>query len=713
MAIDLEAIQGVIKLKDEYTETLETVHKNLEKFGGEHASWVTNLVSGEALVATAFVAAGAVIGAELIALGNESQEVGQQFGRLATQFNIPVEAIDNLDFAISAAGGTLDTFGNSLFMFQKRLEDNADAVDKGLNKLGLSVNELKQLRPDEQILRVSDAFRSAGSEVNKSAVAFEIFGRQGREILPTLLKPLTDLSEESEKLGHLWSDAEVAAAKAFGAEVRHSATLTKEAWEDVGRAVAPVTNELTLAWDRMKLATANVALAAIELVSLKPIADYLGNDALEAETAAAKLDTVNKALEAGAPTGIKYGEAVKFLNEHFSQSGEAIDRAAVKLEELRNQAYVPLTAVQEQEILELNKFGQSMKDIAELTGTNVVAVKTLIDAHKEQEAAIKKTAEAAKEWQKIMEDLNSVGKTHKDTLDSISGTVVEAVKFYLQAGISQQELAKAYGLTAAQVKEVDASLKSETDAQKAATKAAEDWAKTVAAVQSGSLTFQQQIDSIDGSIVSWAEHLLQSGVAAKDVAAYYGLTDNQVKALEEDLHRASNATAQLAGANAASASAVNANANAVKKLSSELSSLSKVSAGGSFDVNKTNLGSTAASFGLNQGDVTAWAKLGYSFSQILQFAKSGPPPPGTPPGSGPKIPGFEEGGLVMVGENGPEPVRLPFGSTVYPSGTPLSATGGAARTQVNNIYINDTLRSAAGKVGDEILRKTGALFGSN
>jgi hypothetical protein len=585
-------------------------------------------------------------------------------------------------------------------------------VDKGLNKLGLSVAELKQLRPDEQLLKVSDAFRSAGTEVNKSAVAFEIFGRQGKEILPTLLKPLTDLSEESEKLGHLWSDAEVAAAKAFGAEVRHSATLTKEAWEDVGRTVAPLTNELTLAWDRLKLASANVALAAVELISLKPIADYLGNDALEAETAAAKLDTVNKALEAGAPAGIKYGEAVKFLNEHFSQSGEVIDRAAVKLDELRNQAYIPLTAVQEQEILELNKFGQSMKDIAELTGTNVVAVKTLIDAHKEQEAAIKKTAEAAKEWQKIMDDLNSVGRTHKETLDSVSGTVVEAIKFYLQAGISQQELAKAYGLTNAQVKEIDGSLKEETESTKKAQKAAEDWAKVLTAVASGSMTFQQQIDSIDGSIVSWAEHLLQSGVSARDVAAYYGLTDDQVKALEQDLHAAANATAQLAGANAASANAVNANANAVKKLSSELGSLAKASSA-SFDVNKTNLGSTAASFGLNQGDVTAWAKLGYSFSQILQFAKQGPPPPGTPTGPGPKIPGFAEGGLVMVGENGPEPVRLPFGSSVYPSGTPLSATGGASRSQVNNIYINDTLRSAAGKVGDEILRKTGALFGSN
>jgi predicted transcriptional regulator len=713
MAIELEAIQGIIKLKDEYTETLETVHKNLEKFGGQHASWVTNLVSGEALVATAFVAAGVVVGAELVKLGNEAEEVGATIGRMAMTFNVPVDALSDLRFAIIAAGGDFDTFGNSMFMFQKRLEDNSDAVDKGLQKLGLSVREIRELRPDEQFLKISDAVRSAGTDVNKSAVAFEIFGRQGREILPLLLKPLADLTEESEKLGASWSEKEVEAAKAFRFELTKLAAETEETWTVLGREVAPVTNELTIAWGRMKLALANVALTAVDLVSLKPVAGWLGDNALAAEQAAVKQDVINKAMSLGAAEGIKYGEAVKFVNERFAPLHESVDKAATKLEELRNQAFIPLTAVQESEILELTKFGVSLKDVAELTGTNVTAVKTYVEAHKEQEAAIKKTAAAAEEWAKIMSDLNSVGKNAKDTLDGISGTVVEAVKFYLQAGVSQGELAKAYDLTNTQIHNIDESLKSETETVKKAQKIHDDWIKTLAAVESGSRSFQQQIDSIDGSIVDWAEHLLQSGVAAKDVAAYYGLTDDQVKALEQDLQAASSATAQLAGANAASAQAVNANANAVKKLSSELTALSKVSAGGSFDVNKTNIGTTAQSFGLNQGDVTAWAKLGYSFSQILQFAKQGPPPAGTPAGPGPRIPGFEEGGVVMVGERGPEPVRLPFGSTVFPNGTPLSSTAGSQRTQVNHIYINDTLRSAANKVGDEILRKTGALFGTN
>jgi hypothetical protein len=43
------------------------------------------------------------------------------------------------------------------------------------------------------------------------------------------------------------------------------------------------------------------------------------------------------------------------------------------------------------------------------------------------------------------------------------------------------------------------------------------------------------IDTIDGSIVPWAEHLLETGVSAKSVAIEYGLTASQVRSLEQDI----------------------------------------------------------------------------------------------------------------------------------------------------------------------------------
>lgn len=71
---------------------------------------------------------------------------------------------------------------------------------------------------------------------------------------------------------------------------------------------------------------------------------------------------------------------------------------------------------------------------------------------------------------------------------------------------------------------------------------------------------------------------------------------------------------------------------------------------------------------------------------------------------GPRVPGFAggvenfEGGLAMVGEQGPELVNLPKGSSV----TPMSGVGGT--TIINKFYVNGTAEEVARKIQDKIMR---------
>lgn len=79
---------------------------------------------------------------------------------------------------------------------------------------------------------------------------------------------------------------------------------------------------------------------------------------------------------------------------------------------------------------------------------------------------ISKTKAAAEAFAKAMTDLNAVGVGWQGTLDTIDGTVAEAIKYYLAAGVAQNQLAIAYGLTAAQVKSVESAVKAETETEK-------------------------------------------------------------------------------------------------------------------------------------------------------------------------------------------------------------------------------------------------------
>ncbi|KKM27839.1 hypothetical protein LCGC14_1570660, partial [marine sediment metagenome] len=91
------------------------------------------------------------------------------------------------------------------------------------------------------------------------------------------------------------------------------------------------------------------------------------------------------------------------------------------------------------------------------------------------------------------------------------------------------------------------------------------------------------------------------------------------------------------------------------------------------------------------------------FQHILEFVKRfGFPPRGTPPGPGPRIPGFQKGGTVMVGEGGPEIVRLPLGSTVFPSGVSPPPAGDNISLVFN---VNGTGRDAAQQIKRIIMRE--------
>lgn len=95
------------------------------------------------------------------------------------------------------------------------------------------------------------------------------------------------------------------------------------------------------------------------------------------------------------------------------------------------------------------------------------------------------------------------------------------------------------------------------------------------------------------------------------------------------------------------------------------------------------------------------ASQGYSFQEIVAYLE-GKPLSKTP--IGPRIPGFKDGGMVdiMVGEDGPEAIRVPLGTQVFPNG---SGPGGNGASVTNNFYVNGTIKDLVRPLMDEITRQ--------
>jgi hypothetical protein len=158
--------------------------------------------------------------------------------------------------------------------------------------------------------------------------------------------------------------------------------------------------------------------------------------------------------------------------------------------------------------------------------------------------------------------------------------------------------------------------------------------------------------------------------------------------------------------------AVNAGLNEtnvrVRTLSGEFETLAEAKAryesGGSTNVTKATLLMTGdkwfSQMGTTRAALFELLDMGFSLENAFWVLKAGMNPNDWKGDKGPRVPGFAEGGVVMVGERGPEAVRLPFGSQVFPTG----ATPGGGGVVNIEIYVNGTAADVAKKVSAEIMR---------
>jgi len=161
-------------------------------------------------------------------------------------------------------------------------------------------------------------------------------------------------------------------------------------------------------------------------------------------------------------------------------------------------------------------------------------------------------------------------------------------------------------------------------------------------------------------------------------------------ALDEQIKKIHDAEDALRGMGKAAAEEQEKAAEATRAATEELKKQTDaarqrtaITFGGAFEVTRENFESTARGLGGDPGAIERLLKKGYSFQQALLWSKHPDWPP--PEHPGPRVPGFASGvknfggGLAVVGERGPELVRLPAGSDVLP----MTGAGAAKGVVVN------------------------------
>jgi hypothetical protein len=193
---DTRELQILIKLQDAVSAPLTGVYKQLDKL--EPTLKKIAVTSG-----LAFGALTAEIGYATKSFAN----AGDALNDMATRTGFSVQSLSELKYAAELSGTSIEAIeiasrGMSDTMYQAA--QGSDSAVAAFKSLGLSVGELRSMAPDEAFTKLASAVASVQDPFLRAAVAKDVFGKQGTQLLPLLAdgaSGLEKMRQEARDLG--------------------------------------------------------------------------------------------------------------------------------------------------------------------------------------------------------------------------------------------------------------------------------------------------------------------------------------------------------------------------------------------------------------------------------------------------------------------------------------------------------------------------------
>jgi hypothetical protein len=136
--------------------------------------------------------------------------------KLSDRIGITTEALVGLQHAANIAGVSTESLNKALEIFTRRMGEvkaGSGEAKRGLEALGLSAERMIKLTPEQSMGVIADRINELGTQAEKSAAAYFLFGRSGAQLLNLFEKGAEGIAAaqiEVEKLGLTFSRLDAA-----------------------------------------------------------------------------------------------------------------------------------------------------------------------------------------------------------------------------------------------------------------------------------------------------------------------------------------------------------------------------------------------------------------------------------------------------------------------------------------------------------------------
>lgn len=196
------------------------------------------------------VAAGGAVIAPLLAAVQHFATAGDQVNKASDRTGVAVEALSELAYAADQSGANLETLEGGLRRMQASVLDAAKgskSAQENLAMLGLTVEQLAGLSPDQQFKLIADRLSRIEDPTLKAAMAMKVFGKSGTQLLPLMAggaKGIEELQQRARELGLTISKDDAQAATLFGDTLDDLWKSVKAGVFAIGSALAPMLTDL-------------------------------------------------------------------------------------------------------------------------------------------------------------------------------------------------------------------------------------------------------------------------------------------------------------------------------------------------------------------------------------------------------------------------------------------------------------------------------------
>lgn len=195
-------------------------------------------------------------GAALLGLGaiaKQAIDAADAMSKMSQRVGVGVEALSKLNYAASLSDVSTESLSNGLKKLSQNIDEAASGAKeqaKAFASIGVAVKDSGgNLRSADAVFAdIAARFSSMKDGTEKTAVAMQIFGKAGADLIPLLnsgASGLSDMAEEAKRLGVVIGDDFAQQSAQFNDNLTRIGAASKGVANDIASALLPTVNAAT------------------------------------------------------------------------------------------------------------------------------------------------------------------------------------------------------------------------------------------------------------------------------------------------------------------------------------------------------------------------------------------------------------------------------------------------------------------------------------